>query len=273
MSNHWKWVLSAALLLASWSETLAGQPLTLGSGKSIEILAVGPLQSTHGWSALMLKYRTSLPLTDVPPLRKEANEIWDRFVVDVEHSSYQTAVISANEPETGSIVSTNNSYNFVFEKKDGAWRTLESKERAQAKLDPDFVKEVVDRLDRALDYNEMNTLLLYMANDWIITITKPGEASSDSQTIDRMKFVTISHATLAAASKRQHRREITSISIGEAGNSARVESRETEEMTINNHQAAGVGRSTDLFELRGDVMLWTKSTGVIEKQTETPSNP
>ena len=38
----------------------------------------------------------------------------------------------------------------------GAWRTLASKERAQAKLDSDFVTEVVDRIDRALDYYETN---------------------------------------------------------------------------------------------------------------------
>jgi hypothetical protein len=88
-----------------------------------------------------------------------------------------------------------------------------------------------------------------------------------------IKFVAISHATLAAASKRQHRREITSIFIGKFGNTARVESRETEEMTINTRQVAGVGGSTEMFALRGDVMLWTKSASVIENQTEMQTDP
>src|ERR1700730_2567917 len=116
------WILSAALLLMSWSGALAGQPLTLGSGSSVEILAVGPLQSTQGWSGVMLKYRTLVPLNDVPALRKEADEIWDRFVVDVERGGHRTAVISANAPAKGSLVATGNSYNFVFEKRDGSWR-------------------------------------------------------------------------------------------------------------------------------------------------------
>jgi hypothetical protein len=111
-----------------------------------------------------------------------------------------------------------------------------------------------------------------MANDWTITIINPGAGLPDRQTIDRMEFVAISHATLAAASKRQHWREITSIFIGKVGNTARVESRETEEMTINTRQVAGVEGSTEMFELRGDVILWIKSTSVIEKHTETQTN-
>jgi hypothetical protein len=77
---------------------------------------------------------------------------------------------------------------------------------------------------------------------------------------------------LAAATRLQHHREIISVSIAEGGTIARVESRETTEATIKEHQIALVERSTDMFELRDNVMLWTKSISVVEKQTETLSN-
>lgn len=271
--HRWSYSLSAALLIISWSGAFAGQPLTLGSGKSVEILALGPLRSTAGWSALMLKYRTLVPLDDAPTLRKETDEIWDRFVVDAERGGYEKAVISANGPDGGSVVTTNKSFNFIFEKKDGTWRTLESKDRAKAKLDMPFVKEFVDRLDWLLIHNETNALLVYMAGDWAATSVDQTTTPPRELTIDRMKFAAVTHAAFAAAaSSHQHHREIINISIDDLGNSARMESRETEEMTINGMQIEGVEHTIDTFALHDDVMLWTSSRSVIEKRTETRSN-
>ena len=265
-------ILAAVVLLLSWSETIVAQSLTLGSGKSVEILGVGPVLSTQGKSALVLKYRTLLPLKDVPTLRKEVDEIWERFVVDVERGHYQTAAISANEPAKGFIIAWGNSFGFAFEKKDGSWRTLESKERALAKLDQSFMREFVDRLDTAIEHNNMNALLLYMADDWTGTTTNPGEKAPAPQTMDRLQFAARLRATLAAATRHQSHREIVSISIADGGTIARVESRETSEVTIKEQQIAVVERSTDMFELRDNVMLWTKSISVVEKRTETRSN-
>jgi hypothetical protein len=142
MNKSWKWLLPLLLMAVGCSKAPAAEQLTLGSGKTVEILAVGPIQSTRGWSGLMLKYRTLIPLNDLASLRKEVDEIWDRFVVDAEHGGYQTAIISANEPEKGSIVTTSNSYNFVFEKKDGSWRTLESGDRPRTESRSGFHKRV-----------------------------------------------------------------------------------------------------------------------------------
>jgi hypothetical protein len=267
------WTLFLALILASLSIAHAGQPLTLGTGQSVEILSVGPLRSVDGsWSALRLQYQTLTPLTDEATLRKEVDEIWNRFVVDVERGAYERGVITANEPAKGFIFRTNNSFGFIFEKKDGSWRTFESKGRSQAKLDAGFVREFVDRLDWIFERDSMNALLLYMANDWTGTIINPSESASSPQTLDRMKYTAVTHATLTAASSRHHHRAIMNISIADGGAVARVESRETEEMTLNGRQIAGVARSTDTFELRDNVMLWTTSISVIEKQTETKSN-
>jgi hypothetical protein len=261
-------ILLVALFVFAGSDALASQPLTLGSGRSVEVLAVGPLQSTHGWTGLMLKYRTEIPLNDVARLRQEVDEIWERLVVDAERANYTNAVISANDAETGFIVTKNNSYNFVFKKSDGSWRTLESNERAQSKLDRDFIEEFVRRLDWALEHNNVNAALLYLANDWTITISNPRDAKSPPQTLDRMRFAAVTHATFAAASNHQHTREIIDVSIGADGTHAQVTSRETEEMTIKDRHVSGVERSVDSFELRGDIMLWTKSISVIEGQTE-----
>ncbi|HXR25727.1 MAG TPA: hypothetical protein VN742_10235, partial [Candidatus Binataceae bacterium] len=252
------------------AKTLTGHPLTLGSGKSVEILTVGPVYG-KGWSGLMLKYRTLIPLNDLVALRNEADEIWERFVANAEHGGYDQAVISAKGPEKskGFILSTNNSFNFVFMKKDGSWRTLESPERARAKLDSDFIKEFMGRLDSAYEHDNMNALLLYMANDWNMTVINPSGSGPAKQTLDRMKFVTVSHATLAAATSRKHHSEIVNISIDEGRTVARVESRETNDATINGRHVAVVERLTDIFELRDDVMLWTKSTDTIEKLTTT----
>src|ERR1700676_3427840 len=112
MIVRWLGSLFATLLLIGAPPAIAG-PLTLGSGKTVEILEMGPLYLASGASALMLKYRTEIPLADLPTLRKEVDEIWQRFVVDAEHGGYQSAVISANEPPTGFIVTHNSGYNFV----------------------------------------------------------------------------------------------------------------------------------------------------------------
>jgi hypothetical protein len=263
------WNIFPALVLASWSIAHAGQPLTLATGQSVEILAVSPLRSIdRTWSALKLQYQTSTPLADEAALRNEVDEIWNRFVIDVEREGYQRGVITANEPARGLIFRTNSSFGFLFEKKNGSWRTFESKERLRAKLDSGFVRQFVDRLDRIVERRSMNALLLYMANDWTGTIIHPGESASGPQTLDRMKYAAASQAALTAASNRRYRRDITDISITDGRTVARVESRETEEMTLDGRQIAAVARSTDTFELRDNVMLWTKSTSVIEKKTE-----
>jgi hypothetical protein len=264
--------LSAILAAVLWSKAQAEQPLTLGSQKSVNVLSVGPLQSTAGWTALMLKYRTAISLSDVPELRKEADEVWDRFIVDLERSGYQNAIISANGPEKGVILTTNTSYNFIYKKSEGVWRTIESNDRTKAKLDPAFVREFVDRIDWLLTNNEMNALLLYMANDWTVTIVDPSQNTSAPQKIDRMQFVASTHAAFAAATSRHHHREITDISITEAGDGARVESLETEDIAVNGHQITGTEHSTDTFELRDDIMAWTKSSSVIDKRTEPKNN-
>lgn len=138
----------------------AGQSLRLPSGGSVEILDIGPLHSTDGWTALRLQYRTSRTLTDDKALRAKADDIWNRFQADADHGGYAAAIVTAHGPATA-----NESYGFTFEKLAGSWRAHEGNERARSKLDADFVRDFVDRIDLVMHRNEMRSPRLYMAND------------------------------------------------------------------------------------------------------------
>ena len=78
---------------------------------------------SQGNPALMLKYQTDQKITDKDALRAEVNDIWPVFRIDVENGHFKTAIISANEAPRGFIITTSNSYNFVYQKQaDGTWR-------------------------------------------------------------------------------------------------------------------------------------------------------
>jgi hypothetical protein len=58
----------------------------------------------------------------MPALEKEADEIWSAFRLDVEKANLTSGIILANEVPKGLIISTNNSYVFVYSKgQDGQW--------------------------------------------------------------------------------------------------------------------------------------------------------
>lgn len=239
-------------------------PLTLSSGKSVEILAIEPLPASAGAPGLQLTYRTLTPLADTAHLRQEVDEIWNRFVAEADRGGSQTAIISATGP-TGAGAIPAKAANFAFDKRDGVWRTHESNGRA--KLDAPFIREFMARLDWAYDHNDMNAFLLYLATDWSVTITNPHD-SAGTQTIDRLNFAALTGGTLAKIKNFQHGRDILDIVIDDGGTTARVQSRETEHSTINDRDILIVERSTDLLELRGDTMLIKKSASVVETQTE-----
>jgi hypothetical protein len=85
-------------------------------------------QEEGGW-AVQLKYETCLNIKDVPALRAEAMDIWQSFRADADKSGLRIAALSANEPPRnsllGSLLTTNESYGFVFLKgADGEWAPL-----------------------------------------------------------------------------------------------------------------------------------------------------
>lgn len=95
---------------------------TLPSGKQIKVLGVTKMFFAKGDPALILKYQTDLPLDDEPALTKEADEIWPSFRANVEKAGLSSGVISAATPPKGFIVTTSQSYNFVYVKSEnGQW--------------------------------------------------------------------------------------------------------------------------------------------------------
>ena len=111
----------AILLIACNTGAPPYQMQTLPSGKQLKVLGIGEIHS-NGPPALMLKYQTDIPITDVSRLAAEADEIWPVFRVNVERGGFSVAVISANEPPHGSIITSNSGYNFQYSKSgDGTW--------------------------------------------------------------------------------------------------------------------------------------------------------
>jgi hypothetical protein len=86
---------------------------------------------SSGPSALRLRYQTSKSINDLPGLRKQAQEVWGSFCPKVEQqgfrnavlsAGFRNAVLSANDAPKGFILTTNSSYNFVFDRSpDGSW--------------------------------------------------------------------------------------------------------------------------------------------------------
>jgi hypothetical protein len=99
----------------------------LPSGREVKVLGITKMFFAKGDPALVLKYRTDLKLEDHEQLRKEVEEVWQAFRVDVEREGLKAAVISVQEtPKRVLIVTKSRGYNFVVKKSDaGAWEFLD----------------------------------------------------------------------------------------------------------------------------------------------------
>jgi hypothetical protein len=252
-------VFIALLLLLPTS--VAAKPFKMNSGKTIEVLAVGPVHFSASPPALMLRYETRLPLTDIAGLRKEADEIWQHFVVDVERAKFESAVVQANSRPAGAIVKTSQSYGFVFTKRDGLWRTTESETTAASKLTDAMLRAFYDRWDWLLvNYNE-HALSLCLDKDWRVT----GTAPEGPVELKREAFLQALAQIRTQRSTASHHRDILSIKISTGENKAVVECRETTKRLTNGRLITLVEHTTDHIVLRTQNLLTTKTTTVVEK--------
>jgi hypothetical protein len=263
MIGPWRWILSVVLLLADLSGATAGQVVTLSSGKSVDILAVAPLILDKSPPALMLKYRTSISVSDRLALRREADEVWMYLFLDADKGGYRLAVIQANETPIGfSIFSGNRTYGFGFEKRDDSWRTMEFKDTDQFRLDAEFVKSLVDRIDLAFNHDNVSALSLYLSNDWTITVSNR-ENPSEPKTVLRWKF--IGQLINPYNDPPRFTRDIIEVAIAKDGLSARVDSRKITDTTIDGRHVRGTEHCTDTFEVQGTSVLWMKSVATVEQ--------
>ena len=99
----------------------------LPSGREVKVLGITKMFFAKGDPALVLKYRTDIKLEDHEQLRKEVEEVWQAFRVDVEREGLTAAVISVQEtPKRVLIITKSRGYNFVVKKSDaGAWEFLD----------------------------------------------------------------------------------------------------------------------------------------------------
>jgi len=118
----------AAILVACGAREPQYKLVKLPSGRSIKVLSMMKMYFTNDQPALMIKYETDLPIDNVTALGKEVDDIWQTFQADVERAHVNGAIISATTPSSGGFVSTNQSYNFVFQKSgDGSWHRLSNR--------------------------------------------------------------------------------------------------------------------------------------------------
>jgi hypothetical protein len=121
----------ATLLAAGCGGTPPQQPYqihTLPSGEQVKVLGVGRINFSGSGPALMLKYQTDLNMSDTAALHAQAARIWEEFRKDADQAQVTSAVVSANSPPSGGIVSRGRAYNFVYERAaDGNWRELQKR--------------------------------------------------------------------------------------------------------------------------------------------------
>ena len=78
----------------------------------------------------MLRYQTDLSITDVQTLRKQADEIWDKFKPDLENAHVVCGIASASEPfaSCAGTGKPTHGCNFAYHRSaDGTWSRLETR--------------------------------------------------------------------------------------------------------------------------------------------------
>src|SRR5579864_7885468 len=129
-----KWMIRTAGLLvavASLSSTVASarqhpKETTFPSGRKVTIVDVQQIEfkdDTGMEWALLLEYETRLKITDRVGLKKEVDEIWRWFKVDVEHRKLKVGLIDIKESPGVSPVPNDKRAGSIFRKQsDGSWK-------------------------------------------------------------------------------------------------------------------------------------------------------
>ncbi len=122
------WSLTLLLLagLSCGSNAQNFKLYKLPSGKEIKVTGVGKMDFPNSDPALVMNYLTDISIDDKTALRKEVDEIWDVFQIDVENAHLKGGVIRATHVEGSGFVKSGKGYGFVFVKRDdGKWHCLD----------------------------------------------------------------------------------------------------------------------------------------------------
>lgn len=218
-------------------------PIELKSGTTAAVLSAGPLVTPEGWTGFAVVYETTIPLNDLPRLRREVDVLWNQLALDIERSRLGKVVISARAPRSGSDAKPA-AVSFAYGQRQNAWHAIESPQRMQAGLDDAFVRAFVAHYDWLVESRLTFAALLYLSPGWTADLTLVEQGKKQVVAVDRTQFAISLQASATLLQNYRHTREIVSIKISPDRKSAEVTSRETE-----------------TFE-RGGVKLSSAQTGV-----------
>jgi hypothetical protein len=246
-----KYIFCAALFFLSVQTIALAAPLELKNGKSVDILAVGPMIFTTGLpTAWNMQYETSLYLNNTEALLLEANEIWNKVPPK---EGYKTVIFQAMSKPEGRFIQHRKSFGFVFENKNGIWHMLEQEK--PKKLTKEIIEKFLDRFEYLYINNFINGYLLYFDDNWTATINKKDKTKI---TLKRLEFAAIANSFFQQAKNPIFKSKILDIKISKDGQSAIVESEEIMNTEINGKQIKVFNHAYNHIALKGGYLLITK---------------
>lgn len=114
-------------------ETLTNGSYINSSNKQIRITNISNFNFPESGPALVMYYKTEIPINNLKELRKEVDEIWEVFRNDAEKAKVKGAAIRAvHDEESNGVITNGKGFGFVFIQKDnGSWfNTSDEKKEA-----------------------------------------------------------------------------------------------------------------------------------------------
>ena len=101
----------------------------LPSGREIKITGMNGMNFENGETGLVLNYQTDIPIENRDELKKEVEEVWTIFKVDVEKANVTSGIIRATHiTDDGMFVKNGKGYGFVYQRNaKGQWALMDDK--------------------------------------------------------------------------------------------------------------------------------------------------
>jgi hypothetical protein len=234
------------------------------SAKPFDIVGMSETTIADEW-AFRVMYRTGQPIHDKTALRTEAAILWQRYFPDVELTGDRRAVFVAIGREPSAL--EDERVETVFERNDdNVWRMVEVADAA--KLDEDYVRAFIARLDWAEQHKATDTFLLFLADDWQRTTKGEGKRKKSEVDIGRADFPHEMRRVFLGTELYHHKREILQITIDPDGRKAEVDSRESDRVVMranDDEESILKARTKHFLEIRDNSVVVTKTAYVIEK--------
>jgi len=226
--------------------------IKLESGSTVELLGQNKVIFTKGLpDAWMVVYQTKTDLNNTEALTLEANELWNKIPPQ---GNYKTIIFRAQDEPKGFIITRNNAFSFVFEKKNGAWHMLEPNK--PKKLTKEIIEKFLDRFEYLYISNFINGYLLYLDDNWTATINKKDKTKI---IMKRMEFGAITYSFFQQAINPIFKSKVLDIKISKDGQSAIVESEEIMNAEINGKQMKVFNHAYNHIALKDGYLLITKT--------------